>query len=122
MGARARDFVSRMWGFESVFGGGNRSIWGQTIMFNDTSKSVDLSEIEATVSAIITGERQAVRRTKGAETAEPEMPFEAADQTVQYEGRPSVKVDRSRDALLTEFGKATLTDRYLMPGESFQDL
>jgi len=91
-------------------------------MFNDTSKSVDLSGVEATVSAIITGERQAVRRIKGADTAEPEMPFEAADQTVQYEGRPSVKVDRSRDALLTEFGKATLTDRYLMPGESFQDL
>ena len=25
-------------------------------------------------------------------------------------------------ALLTPFGKATLTDRYLMPGESFQDM
>ena len=33
-----------------------------------------------------------------------------------------VKIDRSRDARLTEFGKATLTDRYLMDGESFQDL
>jgi len=33
-----------------------------------------------------------------------------------------VRVDRSRDAKLTEFGKATLTDRYLMPGESYQDL
>ena len=31
-------------------------------------------------------------------------------------------LDRSRDALLTAFGKATLTDRYLMPGESFQDM
>src|SRR3546814_12284526 len=31
-------------------------------------------------------------------------------------------MDRSRDANLTECGKATLTDRYLMPGESFQDL
>ena len=30
--------------------------------------------------------------------------------------RPRVKTDPSRDALLTEFGKATLTDRYLMPG------
>ncbi len=29
-------------------------------------------------------------------------------------------LDRSRDALLTEFGKATLRDRYLMPGEDFQ--
>jgi ribonucleoside-diphosphate reductase alpha chain len=33
----------------------------------------------------------------------------------------SVRIDRSRDALLTPFGKATLADRYLMPGESFQD-
>jgi ribonucleoside-diphosphate reductase alpha chain len=31
-------------------------------------------------------------------------------------------LDRSRDILLTAFGKATLTDRYLMPGESFQDM
>ncbi|MCC7427361.1 MAG: ribonucleoside-diphosphate reductase subunit alpha [Alphaproteobacteria bacterium] len=41
---------------------------------------------------------------------------------VQLEGRHQVRVDRARDALLTEFGKATLTDRYLMPGEGFQDL
>lgn len=33
-----------------------------------------------------------------------------------------VDVDHSRDALLTEFGKETLRDRYLLPGESFQDL
>src|SRR3546814_6870217 len=31
-------------------------------------------------------------------------------------------VDRSRDRLLTDFGKATLDDRYLLPGESYQDL
>jgi len=34
----------------------------------------------------------------------------------------SVEVDRSRDSLLTDFGKDTLQDRYLLPGESFQDL
>ncbi|ODP37223.1 ribonucleoside-diphosphate reductase subunit alpha [Sphingomonas turrisvirgatae] len=33
-----------------------------------------------------------------------------------------VEVDHSRDALLTEFGKETLRDRYLLPGESYQDL
>ncbi len=27
-----------------------------------------------------------------------------------------VEVDRDRDALLTDFGKDTLTDRYLLPG------
>jgi ribonucleoside-diphosphate reductase alpha chain len=41
---------------------------------------------------------------------------------VQMPGRYQVRVDRSRDALLTDFGRATLTDRYLMPGEDFQDL
>ena len=33
-----------------------------------------------------------------------------------------VEVDRSRDALLTEFGKTTLKDRYLLAGESYQDM
>ncbi|HEY0053677.1 MAG TPA: ribonucleoside-diphosphate reductase subunit alpha [Caulobacteraceae bacterium] len=33
-----------------------------------------------------------------------------------------VEVDRSRDALLTDFGKKTLEDRYLLPGESYQDM
>ncbi len=40
----------------------------------------------------------------------------------QNERGIKVTVDRSRDGLLTEFGKATLSDRYLMPGESFQDM
>ena len=33
-----------------------------------------------------------------------------------------VEIDRSRDALLTDFGKTTLEDRYLLPGESYQDM
>jgi len=33
-----------------------------------------------------------------------------------------VEVDRSRDELLTAFGKTTLEDRYLLPGESYQDM
>ena len=39
-----------------------------------------------------------------------------SDRTVE------IQIDDSRDALLTPFGKATLTDRYLLPGESYQDL
>lgn len=34
----------------------------------------------------------------------------------------ALDVDHGRDALLTDFGKETLKDRYLLPGESFQDL
>ena len=41
---------------------------------------------------------------------------------VQMEGRYQVRMDRSRDALLTDFGRSTLDDRYLMPGEGYQDL
>jgi ribonucleoside-diphosphate reductase alpha chain len=33
-----------------------------------------------------------------------------------------VEIDRSRDALLTDFGRTTLEDRYLLPGESYQDM
>ncbi|HCK84260.1 MAG TPA: ribonucleoside-diphosphate reductase subunit alpha [Hyphomonadaceae bacterium] len=33
-----------------------------------------------------------------------------------------VVTDPSRDVLLTDFGKTTLEDRYLLPGESFQDM
>jgi ribonucleoside-diphosphate reductase alpha chain len=38
------------------------------------------------------------------------------------ERRFPVTTDASRDVLLTDFGKDTLQDRYLLPGESYQDL
>ena len=43
-------------------------------------------------------------------------------EVTHFEHGGAVTVDRSRDDLLTEFGKETLKDRYLMPGESYQDL
>jgi ribonucleoside-diphosphate reductase alpha chain len=36
--------------------------------------------------------------------------------------RFTITTDTSRDALLTDFGKDTLDDRYLLPGETYQDL
>ena len=41
---------------------------------------------------------------------------------VQVERGKSVEINSERDHLLTEFGKATLEDRYLMPDETPQDL
>ena len=41
---------------------------------------------------------------------------------VQVERGKSVEINSERDGLLTEFGKATLEDRYLMPDETPQDL
>ena len=54
----------------------------------------------------------------------PDLPLgdHAVLDAIQMPGRHQVRVDRSRDALLTDFGRATLDDRYLMPGESYQDL
>src|SRR3546814_20157177 len=39
-----------------------------------------------------------------------------------HERRFNIVTDNSRDVLLTDFGKETLEDRYLLPGESYQDL
>ena len=36
--------------------------------------------------------------------------------------RPRIVTDPARDALLTDFGRETLNDRYLLPGEGYQDL
>ena len=41
---------------------------------------------------------------------------------VQVESGQAVEINSDRDKLLTEFGKSTLLDRYLMPGETPQNL
>jgi ribonucleoside-diphosphate reductase alpha chain len=48
-------------------------------------------------------------------------PIPADTKSVRPQPYP-VEVDHARDALLTDFGKETLKDRYLLPGESYQDL
>ncbi|ASC04443.1 ribonucleoside-diphosphate reductase [Acetobacter pasteurianus] len=66
-----------------------------------------------------------IRRSSsgGAEAGEPDL-FNAGkmEDMVQLPGHHQVRVDRSRDALLTPFGKATLDNRYLLPDEGYQDL
>jgi ribonucleoside-diphosphate reductase alpha chain len=64
-----------------------------------------------------------------------EQPKSAAPESAQERPRPpmtgplaprpqpsDLTLDRARDGLLTPFGKATLKDRYLLDGESFQDM
>ncbi len=46
----------------------------------------------------------------------------AAPLEIARERQKKVTIDRTRDANLTDFGKGTLEDRYLLPGESYQDL
>ncbi|WP_166038445.1 ribonucleoside-diphosphate reductase subunit alpha [Sphingosinicella sp. YJ22] len=68
--------------------------------------------MNATIEAT---EATAKARKKGAKAADTDSKAVAP---VVY----PVEVDHSRDSLLTEFGKDTLNDRYLLPGETFQDL
>ncbi|UAL10979.1 ribonucleoside-diphosphate reductase subunit alpha [Caulobacter segnis] len=64
----------------------------------------------------------------GSEAAKTSVRKEARLAAIKPSKRPQlalvrkVEVDRSRDALLTDFGKTTLEDRYLLPGESYQDM
>ena len=50
--------------------------------------------------------------------------FSLSNETELFQNEKGIiiKIDRSRDAKLTDFGRATLTDRYLGPNESYQDL
>ena len=50
--------------------------------------------------------------------------FSLNNETELYQNNKGIiiKIDRSRDKNLTDFGKATLKDRYLGHNESFQDL
>ncbi|MFC4292926.1 ribonucleoside-diphosphate reductase subunit alpha [Sphingorhabdus arenilitoris] len=57
-----------------------------------------------------------------AASAAPEKPAQKDDSKKVNARRYKIVTDSSRDALLTEFGKETLQDRYLLPGESYQDL
>ena len=42
--------------------------------------------------------------------------------TLKKKTLEDIEPDYTRDAYLTDFGKATLIDRYLLPGEKFQDM
>lgn len=41
---------------------------------------------------------------------------------IQIKDHQGVQIDHARDANLTEFGKETLADRYLLPNESYQEM
>ena len=49
--------------------------------------------------------------------------FSLSDQAELFQNSKgiTIKIDRSRDDNLTDFGKATLSDRYLGENESFED-
>ncbi len=84
----------------------------------DDSAFDDAEQILAKADA----EKFAHMKSAQKESSEPpQKSFEVTD-FVQIPGRPRVQIDHNRDELLTEFGRETMRDRYLMPGETFQSL
>jgi len=80
-------------------------------------KELDVAELEHAEEAA----SQLIARAiapKGGDSRKRQKP-KAADQKKRAR---APKQDRSRDALLTDFGKKTLVDRYLLPEESYQDM
>ena len=65
-----------------------------------------------------TSDMAVLERTDAGESAAPTRPIGKTERAEPY----PLTVDHGRDALLTDFGKETLQDRYLLPGESYQDL
>ncbi|WP_039576491.1 ribonucleoside-diphosphate reductase subunit alpha [Sphingopyxis fribergensis] len=59
---------------------------------------------------------------ESAADAAPAAKLNDSSESKVHARRFDIVTDKSRDALLTDFGKETLEDRYLLPGESYQDL
>ena len=70
------------------------------------------------VATVIDEVMETVAEKKKAAPAKAAAPSSSSIQARRFD----VVTDDSRDTLLTEFGKDTLKDRYLLPGESYQDL
>ncbi|KRC81090.1 ribonucleoside-diphosphate reductase subunit alpha [Sphingomonas sp. Root241] len=76
--------------------------------FRDTENSVNDTVAEATIAAGTKAKPRKSGKDQDTRAVAPQL----------Y----TLEVDHSRDALLTDFGKETLKDRYLLPGETYQDL
>ncbi|PQM26456.1 ribonucleotide-diphosphate reductase subunit alpha [Sphingopyxis lindanitolerans] len=89
--------------------------------FRETER-VETSDV-ATVE-LAKNDAPAPLETKGesAPDAQPAAKLNDSSESKVHARRFEVVTVRDRDALLTDFGKETLQDRYLLPGESYQDL
>ena len=83
------------------------------------NKNVSLA-IEKAVSNLERIEKSSLRELNN---KKPDL-FSLNDQTELFQNDKgiTIKIDRSRDKNLTDFGRATLSDRYLGQDESYQDL
>ena len=77
---------------------------------------------EQTVLGAVEARGSAMDFSTGSEVPSDDVATASSGSKSVHAPRFEVKTDAKRDALLTEFGKDTLRDRYLLPGESYQDL
>jgi ribonucleoside-diphosphate reductase alpha chain len=111
---------------------------GATMDFRDTGRGADAEMNDVLEAELVTeAETEIAEKVDGKAASKKPVPSKvegaATNHDAAYEKaesdsktvdvrRFSIITDNSRDALLTEFGKDTLQDRYLLPGESYQDL
>ena len=86
----------------------------RTDVSSDGKAAVGMGETDAGTEALTTAAGDALAKAVASNTP--------PDSKKVNPRRFSVKTAHERDDKLTEFGKETLKDRYLLPGESFQDL
>ncbi len=87
-------------------------------LVRDSAYVDNFTEADDYFSSEAGGNEESQATGMGADDASAELLGDIA----QNERGIAITLDRSRDAYLTQFGKETLSDRYLMPGESYQDL
>lgn len=74
------------------------------------------------VATVELAKNDAPAASESAPDAAPAAKLGDSSEAKVHARRFDIVTDKGRDALLTDFGKETLEDRYLLPGESYQDL
>jgi ribonucleoside-diphosphate reductase alpha chain len=83
-----------------------------------------MSDVLEAETVLETASEEPVKKAKSKAATNTDAAYEKAESDSKSVDvrRFNIITDESRDALLTEFGKDTLQDRYLLPGENYQDL
>ncbi len=89
--------------------------------FRDTGGEAGMGDVMDVLEMAKEVDAAPTKADANAKQAKAELKAESDSKSVDVR-RFDVVTDTSRDALLTEFGKETLRDRYLLPGENYQDL
>ena len=88
--------------------------------FRTADAIAELNQLEAQDMDVLAADLDDPNAPSGIPMSDTAVPREPELEFKPKPERP--KQDKSRNALLTDFGKRTLLDRYLLPDESFQDM